>query len=261
MDLAIAGQRALVTGASRGIGRAIASTLAAEGCRLVLVARDASALDTVRDDLVRRHPGADVVTRAADLSRPEAIAGFAAAVPDVQILVNNAGAIPHGGLLDVADDAWMGGWQLKVHGHIRMTRVFYAHMRERRAGVVVNVIGVAGERVMSSYVAGSSGNAALIAFTKAVGSASPADGIRVVGVNPGPILTERLQARLLGRARAELGDEGRWRELMAPMPFGRAGQPEEIASVVAFLASPRAGYMSGTIVNVDGGISNRPTPT
>ena len=261
MNLELAGKRALVTGASRGIGRAIASALAAEGCKLVLVARDAAALAEARDELLTHHPDADIVVSAADLRDRKAIDALIDAFADVQIVVNNAGAIPHGNLLEVDDDAWADGWELKVFGHIRMTRGFYRHMRKRRHGVVVNVIGIAGERVMASYVAGSAGNAALIAFTKAVGSASPADGIRVVGVNPGPILTERLQSRLHARATAELGDVARWPELMHSMPFGRAGDPREIADVVAFLASPRAGYISGAIVNVDGGISNRPTPT
>jgi NAD(P)-dependent dehydrogenase (short-subunit alcohol dehydrogenase family) len=261
MDLELASKRALVTGASRGIGRAIASALAGEGCNLVLVARDAATLTLARDDLLRRYPCADIMVHAADLRDRVAIDALVGAFADVQIVVNNAGAIPHGNLLDVGDDEWADGWDLKVHGHIRMTRGFYRHMRERRQGVIVNVIGIAGERVMANYVAGSAGNAALIAFTRAVGSASPADGIRVVGVNPGPILTERLQSRLHARAKAELGDVARWPELMHSMPFERAGDPREIADVVAFLASPRAGYISGAIVNIDGGISNRSTPT
>ena len=114
---------------------------------------------------------------------------------------------------------------------------------------------------MPTYIAGSTGNAALIAFTHAVGAANAADGIRVVGINPGPILTDRLLKRLRERALTEFGDPDKWRAFTQDMPFGRPGDPREIADVVAFLASSRAGYISGTVVSVDGGLANRPAPT
>jgi len=258
MQLNLEGKTALVTGASRGIGRAIANVLAGEGCHLVLMARSLSDLEITRQQVATANSAVTVRLHPIDLRDGGAIDDAVAQYSDVDILVNNAGAIPHGGLLDVSDDAWLDGWQLKVFGHIRMTRGFYVSMKARRCGVIVNVIGNAGERTVAGYVAGSSGNAALIAFTKAVGSASPADGIRVVGVNPGPTLTERLQKRLELRAAAELGDASQWLSLTSAMPFGRAADPREIADVVAFLASPRAGYVSGTVVTVDGGVANRP---
>lgn len=261
MELGLEGKIALITGASRGIGKAIAESLAREGCHLVLVSRNEAELAAARGSISAIAPNASIRICPADLREPKAIASIVQDFGDVDILVNNAGAIPHGGLLDVTDDAWLDGWQLKVFGHIRMTRGLYAVMKARGSGVIVNVIGYAGERLLASYIAGSSGNAALIAFTKAVGAVSPADGIRVVGVNPGPILTERLQNRLKKRAEDELGAQHRWRELMRDFPFGRAGGPAEIADTVAFLASARAGYITGTVINVDGGMSNRPIST
>jgi hypothetical protein len=119
--------------------------------------------------------------------------------------------------------------------------------------VIVNVIGAAGETFPANYIAGATGNAGLMAFTRALGTSSPKDGIRVVGINPGATATARMEMLLRDRAQGQFGDAGRWQELCAGMPFGRAGKPEEIADAVAFLASMRSGYTSGTIVTIDGG--------
>jgi NAD(P)-dependent dehydrogenase (short-subunit alcohol dehydrogenase family) len=195
-----------------------------------------------------------------DLSRPEVQAALVARHGDADILVKIAGGIPPGDLLSLEDADWKRGGELKVFGQIRLMRGFYAAMKARGGGVIVNVIG-AGERVMPSYIAGSTGNAALIAFTRAVDTASPGDNIRVVGVSPGPIATERLVPRLEQRSVVGPGGANPWRALRFHMPFGRPGHPEEVAHTVAFLASDRAGHIMGSIVNVDGGMAQRPVPT
>jgi 3-oxoacyl-[acyl-carrier protein] reductase len=139
-----------------------------------------------------------------------------------------------------------------------MTRRFYAQMRERRRGVIVNVLGAAGENPDFNYIAGSSGNASLMAFTRAMGGTAPRDNLRVVGINPGPVLTERLITLTKTRARDVLGDESRWEELMQGHAFGRAAKPEEIAWMVAFVASDQvSGYTTGSIITIDGGGSSR----
>ena len=256
MDLKLKGRRALVTGASKGIGLACAEALAAEGCDVVLVSRGLADLQAAQARLrAARQVGVEV--RAHDLADSRAVDALAAEFPDVDILVNNAGAIP-GGTLDEVDEArWRAAWDLKVFGYVNMSRRFYALMRERGRGVIVNIIGAAGESPDAAYVAGSAGNAALMALTRALGGAAPDDGLRVVGINPGPVLTERLEGLLRRRARDSLGDPERWRETMAAMPFGRAGRVEEVAALAAFLASDLSGYTSGTIVTVDGGMASR----
>ncbi len=251
MDLKLKGRKALVTGSSKGIGAACAEALAQEGCSVVLVARDAKALQGVRAR-VEASGGAAIVA-PFDLSDSNNVDQLAAAHPDVDILVNNAGAIPAGRLHEVDEATWRQAWDLKVFGYVNMTRRFYAAMQARGQGTIVNIIGSAGKRVDSSYIAGSTGNAALIAFTEALGSTSAADGIRVVGINPGPIATERHEVIFRRRAAASLGDAGRWRELLTALPFGRAGLPEEIGAMVAFLASSLSGYTSGEVVTIDGG--------
>jgi NAD(P)-dependent dehydrogenase (short-subunit alcohol dehydrogenase family) len=130
-------------------------------------------------------------------------------------------------------------------------------MKSRRHGVIVNIIGSAGEKLDAAYIAGSTGNASLMAFTRALGGAAPDAGLRVVGINPGPVATDRLVTLLKKRAQDRLGDAGRWQELVKPMPFGRAAKPEEIAAMVAFLASDLSGYTTGTIVTIDGGAAHR----
>ena len=175
------------------------------------------------------------------------------------ILVNNAGAIPGGTLEEVDEDAWRHGWELKVFGYINCCRRAYARMKRRRAGVIINVIGTGGERPVAGYAVGAGGNAALMGITRALGGASPEYGIRVVGENPGPIMTDRLVGGLQVKAEKRLGDSSRWRECLDEWPtLGHPpGEPQHIADMVAFLASDLSAYTTGTIITIDGGHMGR----
>ena len=251
MELHLGGKRALITGASKGIGAASAMVLAEEGCDVVLVARTASVLEATAAAIRGRHQ-VRVETIAADLSRQDEVLRVAAAAGAVDILVNNAGAIPPGGLLAVDDATLRAAWDLKVFGFIGLCRALYPVLKAR-SGVVVNVIGAAGESFDPGYIAGVAGNAALMAFTRGLGRGAQRDGVRAVGINPGPVATERLERLLRHRAETELGDGGRWLELCSGMAYGRPGRPEEIAAAVAFLASSRSAYTNGTILTINGG--------
>ena len=259
MDLGLTGRRAVVTGASQGIGRAVAESLAREGCSLRLVARDEAVLASAADELARRH-GVRVDIHPADLSKRGAAAAIAERFGDSEILVNNAGNVPRGDILAVDEEAWRQGWELKVFGYINATREFNRRMKARGDGVIVNVIGIGADKYEYAYAAGGSGNAALAAMTRIVGSASLEYGVRVVGVHPGWVETEKAKRSLRKRAAGELGDSERWPELVKGWPRGRLIQPAEIADVVAFVASPRASAVSGTIVTVDAGFTSRGYP-
>jgi NAD(P)-dependent dehydrogenase (short-subunit alcohol dehydrogenase family) len=257
MELNLRGKTALVTGASKGIGLAIAHLLAEEGCSLHLVARTEAALQAARQAIQSRH-NVGVSLHPLDLAVGSSVDRLAEACgADTDILVNNAGAIP-GGALDMIDERkWRDAWDLKVFGYVNMTRAFLARMKARGGGVIVNVVGLAGEKHDYGYVAGSAGNASLIAFTRAVGSRSIDDGVRVVGVNPGATETDRIVTLMRTRAEREFGDPTRWLDYMKKLPLGRAAKPEEIAGLVAFLASERAAYISGVVYTVDGGAGAR----
>jgi len=259
MDLGIAGRRALVTGSSQGIGRATAEALAREGCHLHLAARNAAALEQARSELAGAY-NISVTVHPTDLSERGAAAALAAQCPEVDIVVNNAGSVPRGTILDVDEVTWRAGWELKVFGYINLTREFYRRMVERRAGVIVNILGIAAEKIEYAYAAGVTGNAALVAMTRAVGSVSLDYGVRVLGVSPGWVETERAKRSLRKRAGEELGDPERWPELIVGWPRGRLIRPSEIADVVAFAASERASAMSGHIVTVDAGFCARAYP-
>jgi NAD(P)-dependent dehydrogenase (short-subunit alcohol dehydrogenase family) len=256
MDLNLHGKTALVTGASKGIGLAVAKALAAEGCNLHLAARGKETLEAAREAIRKRHQVA-VALHPLDLSRSESVDQLAESCRDIDILVNNAGAIP-GGTIDMIDEArWRAAWDLKVFGYINLTRAFLALMEKRGRGVIVNVVGLAGEKLDVGYVAGSAGNAALIAFTKAIGSTSLDKGVRVLGCNPGPVETDRIVMLMKTRAEREFGTASRWQDYLKKLPLGRAAKAEEVADLVAFLASDRAGYISGTVYNIDGGLGAR----
>jgi 3-oxoacyl-[acyl-carrier protein] reductase len=259
MDLKLHGKRALVTGASKGIGLAVARALAAEGCHLDIAARGAEALEQARDLIRQAAPGIEVRTHGADLSRLEDQERLAQACAGVDILVNNAGSNPGGDLDDTTDQVWRNSWDLKVFGYINLCRSMLRAMKARRDGVIVNIIGYAGERLNARYIIGSTGNAALMAFSRSLGSQSPDFGVRVVAVNPGYTATDRAESMLRKIAESKLGSAERWRDVERELdlPFGRMGRPEEVADVVTFLASPRASYVSGTVVTVDAGAANR----
>jgi hypothetical protein len=259
MDLGLKGRRALVTGASKGIGLAVAQALATEGCSVDIAGRSEKALDAARARISQAAPGADVRIHATDLAVVEDQVRLARACIDAHILVNNAGSNAAGSLDDTSDSLWRESWQLKVFGFINLSREFYRAMKERRDGVILNVIGYAGERYNSRYIIGTTGNAALMAFTRSVGSQSPDFGVRILGVNPGYTSTDRAQGQLQAFSEKKYGTPERWRDIEKEMnlPFGRMARPEEIADMVAFLVSPRASYMSGSIVTVDAGATNR----
>ena len=250
MDLHLRGKVALITGGSRGIGRACAETLASEGCTLHLAARDEAVLRQTKETIEARF-GVTVTINPVDLSRGDEARALAEACGESDILVNNAGAIPRGDLWRIEEPQWREAWDLKVFGYINLCRAMYAHMRSRGKGVIVNIIGAAGDRPRHDYIVGGAGNAALMAFTKALGARSMRDGIRVVGINPGLIKTERLEKLLQGLAQARLNDPGRWQEFMPKDP--PPGEPSDVANLVAFLVSDCAGQITGTIVTVDGG--------
>ncbi len=255
MDMQLSGKSVLITGASQGIGAGLAQAFAGERCSLMLVARSEEKLRAIRDELVSRY-AVDVKFLAADLSAPESAEALAESFGDADILINNAGSIPGGDLWNVDACRWREGWELKVMGYINLTRAFYKRMRERGAGVILNNIGSGGENYDFDYIAGTTGNAALMAFTRALGGKSLQHGIRVVGVNPGPVATERIDKLLRGRAQDLFGDAERYTELLKKLPMGRAASVQEVADLFVFLASPRSAYTSGVIVTIDGGMTS-----
>ncbi len=256
MELNLRQRSVLITGGSKGIGLAVARGFAAEGCDLHLVSRDAGNLEAARDSILSNHNVA-VTVHAIDLSDSDNLQQLRAGCPQPDILVNNAGAIPGGDLSSVDEATWRDAWDLKVFGYINIMREYYQRMCTRGHGVIVNVIGLAGERPDARYVAGSAGNASLMAVTRALGSVSLDEGVRVLGVNPGPVSTERVVTLFKTRAQEEHGDESRWREYFERLPPGRPASPEELADLVVYLASGRASYISGTVVTLDGGQSGR----
>ncbi|MGA7390056.1 MAG: short-chain dehydrogenase/reductase [Pseudolabrys sp.] len=256
MDLKLAGKTALLTGGSKGIGRAAAEILAGEGCNVIIVSRSNDALAAAKSAIVQK-TNVRVDTVAADLSDSTNIDRLARNYPDIDILVNNAGAIPGGTLLNVDEATWRKAWDLKVFGYVNMCRAFYPLMQKRKRGVIINVVGNAADTHDPEYICGVAGNAALAAFTQSLGSVSAKDGIRVVAISPGPVATERLVGLMKKKALDRTGSADNWKDLFKPLPFGRGATAEEIGAVVAFIASDRSGYTSGSVVTIDAGLSAR----
>jgi NAD(P)-dependent dehydrogenase (short-subunit alcohol dehydrogenase family) len=252
MDLQLKGKVAIITGASKGIGRAIAQLLADEGMRLTVAARS-------RDDLVSlaASRGDACLVQAVDLRLPDTPAAVVEATVArfgrLDLLVNNAGATTRGDFLTLPDTDWADGFALKFFGAMRCARAAWPHLQVSR-GAIVNIVGIGGRTGSADFAIGGSVNAALLNLTKVLADRGVKDGVRVNAINPGGIATDRLKTRIQSFA-AERGLDPTAAEGEMARSFGvaRFGQPEEIARLVAFLASPQAAFCQGTIVDADGG--------
>ncbi len=252
METGLKGKSVLITGGSKGIGLACAKAFAAEGANLHIASRDAAKLAEAKAEILKVAK-VEVTIHACDLSKPGSAKALAAAcgVPDV--LVNNAGAIPGGSIETIDEARWRESWELKLFGYINLTREMLTPMMQRKSGVIVNVIGMAGVKPSFDYICGATANAALNAFTKGVGAGSVNHGVRVLGVNPAATRTDRIITLTKARAKTTFGDESRWEELLSNMPFGRVAHAEEVADTVVYCASERASYLSGMMIDIDGG--------
>jgi 3-oxoacyl-[acyl-carrier protein] reductase len=250
MNLELKGKHLVITGGSKGIGYAIAGAAAAEGARVTIVARDIAQLEAAASKIA-----GEINVHASDLASDEGRASLAERVGTPDILVNNAGAIPAGGIRDLSMEDWRNAWELKVYGYIDLCRRIYPDMCARGSGTILNVIGMAGRANRAAYICGSTGNAALMAFTNALGGDAQAHGVRVLGLNPSPTLTDRLESHLKQRAALELGDESRWREMLDPdrYPYGRPASTREVATMALMMMAPAVQYLNGTVIDIDGG--------
>jgi NAD(P)-dependent dehydrogenase (short-subunit alcohol dehydrogenase family) len=256
MELGLQGKVALVTGASRGIGRATALELAREGCDIVAAARTAEQLAELADE-VRRKYNRRVTTDAADLRDSENVRRLVDAAANefgrIDIVVNNAGATKRGDFFVLEDADFLDGFALKFHGYVRVTRAAWPHLRKSN-GAIVNIIGAGGRTASPDFTIGGSVNAALFNFTKATAQIGIRDGVRVNAINPGSVETDRLKGRIANVAKEQGVDEEEARKrYLAQLGVTRFGKPEEIGQLVCFLASPLAANFQGALVDCDSG--------
>jgi 3-oxoacyl-[acyl-carrier protein] reductase len=252
MDLQLTDKVAIVTGASRGIGRAIAETLSAEGVKVVLAARSADLLDS----LSGRLPSASF-PYAVDLRQPQSAPELVAAALErfgrLDMLVNNAGATQRGDFLTLPDELWADGFALKFFGAMRLCRAAWPYL-QASGGSIVNIIGIGGRTGSAEFAIGGSVNAALMNLTKVLADRGTKDGVRVNAINPGSIATDRLTIRIKKFAAEKgLNEAEAARQMAQEAGISRFGDPEEIARAVAFLTSPQNAYIHGAILDIDGG--------
>ena len=254
MQTGLNNKNILITGASRGIGYACANKFASEGALITMVSQDPERLELARQK-ISDTTGANPNAICADLADEKARHSLFERVQHVDILVNNAGAIQGGGLFDMTLDQWRASWELKVFGYIHMCQLYGQMMKTRKYGTIVNIIGMAGRALRADYICGSAGNAALIAFTQALGAELQNHQVRVFGINPSATETDRVKSLYQKRALSKYGDAEKWRDMLdaSQLPFGRLKQPDEVANLAAMCCSDGVGYLSGTVIDMDGG--------
>jgi 3-oxoacyl-[acyl-carrier protein] reductase len=253
----LAGKCAIVTGGSRGIGRAIAMRLAREGAHVVIAAREQAALASTAAEIGKA--GGEVTTHAADLRDtdvPEALARLAIeAHGGIDIVVNNAGATRRGEFVELSEGDWMDGFALKFFGAVRLLRAAWPYLKERR-GAVLNIIGTGGRTPGPEFTLGGAVNGAFLSFTKALADVGVRDGVQVNAINPGYIRTDRLQGWIKSVAAETGGDlQEAQREMVRRSKIVRLGEPEDIASLAAFVLSPENRFLHGALIDLDGGMT------
>ena len=256
MELGIDGKNALVTGGSLGIGRAIAAELTANRANVAIVARNAERLEAAAREL-SGNSGGRVIGIPGDMASAEDITRVIGATREalggIDILVNNAGSSPAGRLQDLDDATWEAAFGLKLMGYMRCAREVVPEMRSRKWGRIVNIIGAGGHSPSPRYILGGTFNAALFNFTRALAMDCAPDNVLVTGINPGATDTPRWQTLIEQQSRISDSTPEEFNEAtIANIPLGKLGNPEDIANLVAFLCSDRAGHIAGALIDVDG---------
>ena len=257
MNLGLKGKVALIAAASRGLGRAVAQELAAEGASLVLCARGTVALNETREQIVR-DTDASVLAVTADVSVVSDVARVVDIALDklgcIDILVNNAGGPPAGKFESISREQWEAAARLTLYSAIELTRRVLPGMKERRWGRILNVTSIAVKQPVENLILSNSLRAAVTGFARTLANEVAADGITVNNILPGYTKTERVEelARMMAEKEGISPAEftARWER---EIPMRRLGEPREFAALAAFLVSERASYITGTSVQVDGG--------
>jgi len=257
MDLGLKEKVALVTAASKGLGKAAALELAREGARVAICARTESPLRAAADE-IEKATGGKVLPVVADVSNADDIEKLVQATVDhlgrLDILVTNAGGPPAGYFFDLNDDVWQAAFELTLMSTVRLCRAAVPYMQKNGWGRVVNITSVSVKQPIDNLLLSNAFRAGVVGLSKTLSNQFAGDGITVNSVCPGYTRTDRVTQLNAARAR-ELGiDEKKVeRQVTADIPMGRMGQPEELAALIVFLASERAGYITGTTIQVDGG--------
>ena len=257
MELGLKGQVALVGGASRGIGRAVALGLAREGCRVAICARGRERLEATADE-IRSETGSEAIAVPCDMAQPDDIRRFVAATVEafgrLDIVVNNAGGPPPGPFEAHDDAAWQQALDHNLLSVVRTVREALPQLRAADGGRIINITSVAVKEPIPGLILSNAARLGVVGLAKTLSRELGPDGITVNNVCPGLTLTDRMRDLYGGRAKAEgrsleelLGEEGR------RIPLGRLAQPEDVAALVVFLASEAARHITGTTIQVDGG--------
>jgi 3-oxoacyl-[acyl-carrier protein] reductase len=256
MDLQLTGRAALITGGSEGIGKATAIELAREGAHVAICARRADVLAAAAEE-IRREARGEVLDIVADVTRPEDIDRFVgdahARLGRIDILVNNAGTAAGGPFEGIPDEAWGMDLDLKLMGAVRTSQAVVPHMKQQGSGRIVNVAHVGGKAPGPNSLPSSVSRAAGIALTKAMSKDLAQHNILVNAVCVGIIKSGQI-SRAAGARFPDLPLDQAYEKMGAPIPLGRIGEAREVATLITYLASPLGGYITGTAINVDGGM-------
>jgi 3-oxoacyl-[acyl-carrier protein] reductase/bacilysin biosynthesis oxidoreductase BacG len=258
MDLGLTGRVAIVTGGSRGIGRAVAERLCREGAHVAICARNRESLAAAEKGLQAIGSG-KVLAVEADLTQPGAaervVEAAVAAWGKIDILVNNAGAARGIPFDEMTEEFWLENLKLKLFGYLKMARLALPHLRKNGWGRIVNIAGMAGLQPGPMIMPVGLNNAGILNVMKGLAEAEAPNNVLVTTVCPGPIRTERQTTLLMDTSKAKgITVEAAEREATAAIPLKRMGRPEEVADIVAFLASERASFTTGSYVLADGGL-------